>query len=295
MFGVIDMECGVKVFGVCFYFLCGIGVCFEIVFMNLVFDKVFQNGFVLLIMFMFVWLEIMQGIGFLGEYVDEVYYFDKDDDLYFVGISEVVFVGYYKDEIVDFVDGVFCYVGWLICYCCEVGLYGKDICGIIWVYQFNKFEMFVYMIVEDVEVEYLCFVVLQEEMLIFLGFVYCVIDVVVGDFGLSVVCKYDIEVWVLMQGVFCEFILILNCMIFQVCCLDVWYCLMVDVVDVVQGIVKMQYVVMLNGMFVMMCWIVVLFEMYQQVDGLVCVFEIFCFYFGGLDVICLLIEGWVGW
>lgn len=76
---------------------------------------VVDNGFVFMILLVLVCLEVMVGMGFLGVYVEEVYWVEGDG-FYFVGIFEVLLVGYYFGEILDFFCGLLWYVGWLLCF-----------------------------------------------------------------------------------------------------------------------------------------------------------------------------------
>lgn len=153
-------------------------------------------------------------------------------------------------------------------------------CGIIWVYQFDKVEGFVYCILVDVEYEYEWLLGWQCQMLVCIEVLYWVIDVVVGDFGLLVVCKFDCEVWILMQGVYCELMLMLNCIIFQVCWLVICYW---DVSG------KLQIVVIFNGMLVIIWWLVVILENYQWFDGSVRVLDVLVL-FVGVEVLELVVQ-----
>jgi seryl-tRNA synthetase len=162
--GAIDIPRGVKVSGSRFYFLRGVGARLEIALMNMALDKAIAEDFVPLITPTLVRPEVMAGTGFLGEHADEIYYLPADD-LYLTGTSEVALAGFHADEILDLSAGPVRYAGWSTCYRREAGSAGKDNRGILRVHQFNKLEMFSYVLAEDAEAEHDRLVAFQEEML----------------------------------------------------------------------------------------------------------------------------------
>ena len=203
MLGAIDMSRGAKVSGSRFYFLRGIGARLEIALMNMALDRALAADFIPMITPTLVRPEIMDGTGFLGEHADEIYYLPADD-LYLTGTSEVALAGYHSDEILDLTEGPLRYAGWSTCYRREAGSGGKDTRGIIRVHQFNKLEMFTYVLPENAEAEHSRLVALQESMLQDLGLSYRVIDVAAGDLGSSAARKFDIEAWVPTQDAYRE-------------------------------------------------------------------------------------------
>ena len=148
LLGAIDMGRGAKVSGARFSFLRGIGARLELAIMNMGLDRALAGGFIPLITPTLVKPEIMRGTGFLGEHADEIYYLPADD-LYLTGTSEVALAGYHADEILDLTAGPLRYAGWSTCYRREAGSGGKDTRGIIRVHQFNKLEMFSYVLPEN--------------------------------------------------------------------------------------------------------------------------------------------------
>jgi len=219
--------------------------------------------------------EIMDGTGFLGEHADEIYHLPADD-LYLTGTSEVALAGYHSDEILDLSDGPLRYAGWSTCYRREAGSGGKDTRGIIRVHQFNKLEMFTYVLPENAEAEHNRLVALQEGMLQALGLSYRVIDVAAGDLGSSAARKYDIEAWVPTQDAYRELTSTSNCTTFQARRLDIRY-------RTESG--KTAPVATLNGTLATTRWIVAILETHQQADGSVIVPEALRPYLGGLEVL----------
>jgi seryl-tRNA synthetase len=275
MLGAIDMARGAKVSGARFYFLRGIGARLEIALMNMALDRALAADFIPMITPTLVRPEIMDGTGFLGEHADEIYHLPADD-LYLTGTSEVALAGYHSDEILDLTDGPLRYAGWSTCYRREAGSGGKDTRGIIRVHQFNKLEMFTYVLPENAEAEHTRLVALQEDMLQALGLSYRVIDVAAGDLGSSAARKYDIEAWVPTQDAYRELTSTSNCTTYQARRLDIRY-------RTESG--KTAPVATLNGTLATTRWIVALLETHQQADGSVVVPEALRPYLGGLDVL----------
>jgi seryl-tRNA synthetase len=275
LLGAIDITRGTKVSGSRFYFLRGIGARLEIALMNLALDKALAENFVPLITPTLVRPEIMAGTGFLGEHSDEIYYLPADD-LYLTGTSEVALAGYHSDEIIDLSAGSLRYAGWSTCYRREAGAAGKDNRGILRVHQFNKLEMFSYVLPEDAEAEHDRLVSYQEAMLQACELAYRVIDVAAGDLGSSAARKYDIEAWVPTQGTYRELTSTSNCTTYQARRLDIRY-------RTESG--KTSPVATLNGTLATTRWLVAILETHQQADGSVRVPEALRPYLGGLAVL----------
>ncbi len=273
LLGAIDIARGVKVSGSRFYFLKGVGARLELALMNMALDKALAEGFTPLITPTLVRPEIMAGTGFLGEHADEIYYLPADD-LYLTGTSEVALAGFHSDEIVDLSAGPLRYAGWSTCYRREAGSAGKDNRGILRVHQFNKLEMFSYVLPEDAEAEHERLVAWQESMLQACELSYRVIDVAAGDLGSSAARKFDIEAWVPTQGAYRELTSTSNCTTYQARRLDTRY-------RTESG--KTTPVATLNGTLATTRWLVAILETHQQADGSVVVPQALRPYLGGLE------------
>ena len=271
----IDMVRGAKVSGSRFYFLRGIGARLEIALMNLALDTALANDFEPLITPTLVKPEIMAGTGFLGAHADEIYYLPADD-LYLTGTSEVALAGFHSDEILELGETPIRYAGWSTCYRREAGSGGRDTRGILRVHQFNKLEMFSYVLPEQAEFEHERLVALQEQMLQACELAYRVIDVAAGDLGSSAARKFDIEAWVPTQGTYRELTSTSNCTTYQARRLDIRY-------RTESG--KTAPVATLNGTLATTRWIVAILETHQQADGSVRVPAALRPYLGGLEVL----------
>jgi seryl-tRNA synthetase len=274
LLGAIDIARGVKVSGSRFYFLKGVGARLELALMNMALDKALAEGFTPLITPTLVRPEIMAGTGFLGEHSDEIYYLPADD-LYLTGTSEVALAGYHSDEIVDLGSGPLRYAGWSTCYRREAGSAGKDNRGILRVHQFNKLEMFSYVLPEDAEAEHERLLAYQESMLAACELSYRVIDIAAGDLGSSAARKFDVEAWVPTQGTYRELTSTSNCTTYQARRLDIRY-------RTESG--KTTPVATLNGTLATTRWLVAILETHQQADGSVVVPAALRGYLGGLEL-----------
>ncbi len=273
LLGAIDIARGVKVSGSRFYFLKGVGARLELALMSMALDKALAEGFIPLITPTLVRPEIMAGTGFLGEHSDEIYYLPADD-LYLTGTSEVALAGFHSDEILDLSAGPLRYAGWSTCYRREAGSAGKDNRGILRVHQFNKLEMFSYVLPEDAEAEHQRLLGWQESMIQACELSYRVIDVAAGDLGSSAARKYDIEAWVPTQGAYRELSSTSNCTTYQARRLDTRY-------RAESG--KTTPVATLNGTLATTRWLVAILETHQRADGSVVVPDALRPYLGGLE------------
>ncbi|QJU55768.1 serine--tRNA ligase [Herbiconiux sp. KACC 21604] len=272
---LFDLARGAKVSGARFYFLTGMGARLELALMNLALDRALAAGFTPLITPTLVRPETMDGTGFLGEHADEVYYLESDE-LFLTGTSEVALAGFHMGEILDLSNGSKRYAGWSTCYRREAGSHGKDTRGILRVHQFNKLEMFSYVLPENAEAEHEALLGYQEGMLTDLGLSYRVIDVAAGDLGSSAARKFDTEAWVPSQETYRELTSTSNCTTYQARRLDTRY-------RTESG--KTAPVATLNGTLATTRWIVALLETHQQADGSVVIPEVLRPYLGGTEII----------
>ena len=274
LLGAIDIARGVKVSGSRFYFLKGVGARLELALMNMALDRALAEGFIPLITPTLVRPEIMAVTGFLGEHSDEVYYLPADD-LYLTGTSEVALAGYHSDEILELSRGPLRYVGWSTCYRREAGSAGRDNRGILRVHQFNKLEMFTYVLPDEAEAEHEKLLAYQESMLQACGLSYRVIDVAAGDLGSSAARKFDVEAWVPTQNAYRELTSTSNCTTYQARRLDIRHRTELG---------KTAPVATLNGTLATTRWLVAILETHQQADGSVVVPDALRGYLGGLEI-----------
>ncbi|MEU6538924.1 serine--tRNA ligase [Streptomyces sp. NPDC047000] len=214
LLGAIDVERGAKVSGSRFYFLTGIGALLELALVNAAIAQATAAGFTPMLTPALVRPQSMAGTGFLGQAAQDVYHLDKED-LYLVGTSEVPLAAYHMDEILDADRLPLRYAGFSPCFRREAGSHGKDTKGIFRVHQFDKVEMFSYVLPEDSREEHQRLLDWEKQWLTSLELPFRVIDVATGDLGASASRKYDCEAWIPTQGKYRELTSTSDCTEFQ--------------------------------------------------------------------------------
>ncbi|MGY4277324.1 seryl-tRNA synthetase [Streptomyces sp. M18.1] len=217
----------------------------------------------------------MAGTGFLGQAAQDVYHLDKDD-LYLVGTSEVPLAAYHMDEIIDAERLPLRYAGFSPCFRREAGSHGKDTRGIFRVHQFDKVEMFSYVLPEDSQAEHQRLLEWEKQWLTSLELPFRVIDVASADLGASASRKYDCEAWIPTQGKYRELTSTSDCTEFQSRRLSIR----------VREDKKVRPLATLNGtLCAVPRTIVAILENHQQADGSVRVPEVLRPYLGGREVL----------
>ena len=142
-------------------------------------------------------------------------YRTAEDDLFLVGTSEVPLAGLHGDQILAEDDLPLRYAGMSTCFRREAGAAGKDTRGIFRVHQFDKVEMFSFVMPEDSPQEHQRILGIQEEILQAIEVPYRVVDIAVGDLGAPAARKFDCEAWLPGQGAYRELTSCSNCTDFQ--------------------------------------------------------------------------------
>jgi len=187
---------------------------------------------------------------------DDMYVLEKDD-LVLVGTSEQSIGPMHKDEVFAEKDLPRRYVAFSTCFRREAGSYGKDTKGIMRVHQFNKVEMFSYVLPENSDKEHEYLLSLEEKLTKALGFPYQVVKMCTGDLGVPTARKYDIEAWFPSEKKYRETHSTSNCTDFQARSLNIRY----------RQAGKTDFVHTLNGTAFSERPIIAILENYQQKDG----------------------------
>ncbi|MFC7813147.1 MULTISPECIES: serine--tRNA ligase [unclassified Streptomyces] len=275
LLGAIDVERGAKVSGSRFYFLTGVGALLELALVNAAIAQATAAGFTPMLTPALVRPQSMAGTGFLGQAAQDVYHLDKDD-LYLVGTSEVPLAAYHMDEIIDAERLPLRYAGFSPCFRREAGSHGKDTRGIFRVHQFDKVEMFSYVLPEESQAEHQRLLEWEKQWLTSLELPFRVIDVASADLGSSASRKYDCEAWIPTQGKYRELTSTSDCTEFQSRRLSIR----------VREDKKVRPLATLNGtLCAVPRTIVAILENHQQADGSVRVPEVLRPYLGGREVL----------
>jgi seryl-tRNA synthetase len=195
----IDMERGARLSGARFAYLKGDLVLLELALVRWVLEKLRAHGFEPVIPPVLVRERALYGTGFLPDTEQQLYAL-PDEELYLVGTSEVALASLHDEEILEADSLPRRYAGFSPCFRREAGAAGRDTRGIFRVHQFDKVEMFSFVLPEQSEAEHERILGIEREILDELGLPYRVVNIAVGDLGPSAAKKYDCEAWMPSQG-----------------------------------------------------------------------------------------------
>jgi seryl-tRNA synthetase len=196
--GVIDVEAAARVSGSRFAYLKGDLVLVEMALVRYALDLVGSEGHEPVVPPVLVREDALYGTGFLPEARDQIYEVPKDD-LFLIGTSEVSLAALHADEILDADRLPIRYAGFSTCFRREAGAAGRDTRGIFRVHQFDKVEMFSFVLPADSPAEHERLLAIEERILTELEIPYRVVNVAAGDLGAPAAKKYDCEGWIPSQ------------------------------------------------------------------------------------------------
>ena len=197
--GLIDLERAARTSGSRFAYLLGDAVRIQFALVQYGLEFATRHGFIPVVPPVLVREEAMFGTGFLP--TDEAQlYVTREDNLYLVGTSEVSLASLHAGEILDPESLPLRYLGYSTCFRREAGAAGKDTRGIFRVHQFDKLELFAFVLPESSREEHERFLAIEEEFYRSLEIPYRVVNVCVGELGASAAKKYDLEAWLPGQG-----------------------------------------------------------------------------------------------
>ncbi len=192
--GVLDVERATKISGSRFALIKGKLVLLEMALVRWVMENLYGHGLTPVIPPVLVREHALFGTGFFPGDRDQVYSVEQDG-LFLVGTSEVPLAAMHGDEIFDPDELPLRYAGFSTCFRVEAGTYGKDTRGMFRVHQFDKVEMFSFVLPERSQEEHEYLLAREEELVRDLEIPYRVVNVAAGDLGSSAAKKYDIEAW----------------------------------------------------------------------------------------------------
>jgi len=196
---MIDMERAAQLSGSRFAYLRGQLVLLELALVRYAMERLMAEGFEPVIPPVLVRERALYGTGFLPDTEQQLYRL-PDDDLYLVGTSEVALASLHQDEILAADDLPLRYAGFSTCFRREAGAAGKDTRGIFRVHQFDKVEMFSFVVPQAAAAEHERLLAIEESIMQELQIPYRVVAIAVDDLGASAAKKYDVEAWLPGQG-----------------------------------------------------------------------------------------------
>jgi seryl-tRNA synthetase len=200
---MIDTERAARLSGARFAYLRGDLALLEIALVSWALRKLAGHGFEPVIPPVLVRERALFGTGFLPDTEQQIYRL-ADDELYLLGTSEVALASLHDGEVLDAERLPQRYAGFSPCFRREAGAAGKDTRGIFRVHQFDKVEMFSFVVPESSPAEHERILAIEEEILRELGLPYRVVNIAVAELGSSAAKKYDCEVWLPSQGTYRE-------------------------------------------------------------------------------------------
>ncbi len=278
MLDIIDFERGVKLAGSRFYVLKGMGARLHRALIQWMLDiHVTENGYTETYLPHMVRREMMVGAAQLPKFEDNIYH-DAEEDYWFIGTAEIPLTNLHRDEILSADQLPLYYVAHTPCFRREKMSAGRDVRGIKRVHQFDKVEMYKFVLPETSYEELESLVENAVDLCRRLGLPYRVVEICTGDLGFASAKTYDIEAWAPGSGEWLEVSSCSNVETFQARRANIRF-------RREKG-AKPEYVHTLNGSgLALPRTLIAILETYQQADGSVVVPEVLRPYMGGVEVI----------
>jgi seryl-tRNA synthetase len=194
----IEMEKAGEASGSRFAYLLGDLVMVEMALVRIVLDLLRAEGMTPVVPPVLVREGPLFGTGFFPGERDMIYEVPKDE-LFLVGTSEVSLAALHAGEIMAADELPRRYAGYSTCFRREAGAAGRDTRGIFRVHQFDKVEMFSFVVPPESSAEHERLLAIQERILQALEIPYRVVDIAAGDLGASAARKFDCEAWIPSQ------------------------------------------------------------------------------------------------
>jgi seryl-tRNA synthetase len=192
--GRFDMERGARLSGSRFGYIIGDTARLTLALYRWALDRVSAAGFEPVIPPVLVREEAMYGTGFFPAERFEIYEV-ADEGLYLTGTSEVALAGLHMSEILEKEELPLRYSGFSTNFRREAGAAGRDTRGMFRVHQFNKVEMFSYVLPEESWEELERLLEIEESLCRELGLPYRVVNIEAGELSAAAAKRYDIEAW----------------------------------------------------------------------------------------------------
>ena len=197
--GWIDVERAAAASGARFAYLLGDLAMVQLALVRFAVELVRGEGFEPVVPPVAVREAPLYGTGFFPGEREMIYEIERDE-LFLVGTSEVSLAALHADQILDAAELPRRYAGISTCFRREAGAAGKDTRGIFRVHQFDKVEMFSFVLPEESEAEHERILAIQERILRALELPYRVVDIPIGELGAPAARKFDCEAWIPSQG-----------------------------------------------------------------------------------------------
>jgi seryl-tRNA synthetase len=192
--GWFDMERGARLSGSRFGYILGDAALLALALYRWALDRAVAEGFTPVLPPVLVREEAMYGTGFFPAERFEIYEV-ADEGLYLTGTSEVALAGLHMGEILDPEELPKRYSAFSPNFRREAGAAGRDTRGMFRVHQFNKVEMFSYVLPEGSWEEHDRLVAIEEALVQELGLPYRVLNIAAGELSAAAAKRIDLEAW----------------------------------------------------------------------------------------------------
>jgi seryl-tRNA synthetase len=197
--GWFDMERGARLSGSRFGYILGDAALLALALYRWGIDRAVAEGFTPVLPPVLVREEAMYGTGFFPADRFEIYEI-ADEDLYLTGTSEVALAGLHMGEILGADELPKRYTAFSANFRREAGAAGRDTRGMFRVHQFNKVEMFSYVLPDASWEELDRLVAIEEALAQELGLPYRVVNIAAGELSSAAAKRIDLEAWFPSQG-----------------------------------------------------------------------------------------------
>jgi len=197
--GWFDMERGARLSGSRFGYILGDTALLALALYRWGLDRAVAEGFTPVLPPVLVREEAMYGTGFFPADRFEIYEV-ADEDLYLTGTSEVALAGLHMGEILGADELPKRYTAFSANFRREAGAAGRDTRGMFRVHQFNKVEMFSYVLPDASWEELDRLVAIEEALAQELGLPYRVVNIAAGELSAAAAKRIDLEAWFPSQG-----------------------------------------------------------------------------------------------
>ena len=192
--GRFEMERAARLSGSRFGYIVGDTARLALALYRWALDRVVAEGFTPVLPPVLVREEAMYGTGFFPAERFEIYEV-ADEGLYLTGTSEVALAGLHMTEILERDELPLRYTAFSANFRREAGAAGRDTRGMFRVHQFNKVEMFSYVLPEESWDEHERLLATEESLAAELGLPYRVVNIAASELSAAAAKRYDIEAW----------------------------------------------------------------------------------------------------
>jgi seryl-tRNA synthetase len=250
--GWFDMERGARLSGSRFGYIAGDAARLALALYHWALDRLVAEGFTPVLPPVLVREEAMYGTGFFPAEKNE-YYEIGEDGLYLTGTSEVALAGLHMGEILEAEQLPLRYTAFSANFRREAGAAGRDTRGMFRVHQFNKVEMFSYVLPEESWNELERLLAIEEQLAQEVGLPYRVLNIAAGELSAAAAKRYDIEAWFPSQGRYREITSASNTTDYQARRLGIRY----------RANSRTEFVHTLNGTAVTDRWVLAILENFE--------------------------------